>query len=70
MSPEIMGAQVDTDYLPCFVYNSPHCCVRYSKDPLVRPNSFGMNIFLETVGDLLGNKDNLPFLPTFGTSES
>ena len=61
---------MDADYLPCFVYNSPRCCVRYSEDPLGRPNSFGINIFLETVGDLLRDKDNLPFLTTLGASKS
>jgi len=65
-----MGFQMDTNYLACLVHNLSSGRIGYRKDPLVSPNLFLGDVFLETVCNLLRDEDNFPFLSALGGSES
>ena len=70
MSPEIMGPQMDSYYLACLSHNSSGCRIGYRENLVIRPNPSGIDVSLETVGNFLWNKDDLPFLSALGGSES
>ena len=70
MSPAIVRTQVNSYHLSCFIHNFSPNRIGYREYPLIRPNPFSGYVFLETVGNLLWDEDNLPFLSTFGGSES
>ena len=70
VSSEIMRLQMDPYYLSCFIHNFSFGRIRYWKYPLIRPNPFSGYVFLETIGNLPRDKDNLPFLAALGGSES
>ena len=38
----------------------------YQKNPVIHLNSSAADVFLETIGHLLSDKGNLPFLSTLG----
>ena len=66
MPPEIIGFQMDPNHLSCFIHNFSPGSIGYREYPLARSNPFLGYVFLEAVGNLLRDKDNFPFLPTFG----
>jgi len=70
MSPEIMGFQMDPDYLSRFIHNLSSGRIGYRKYPLIRSNPFPGYVFLEAVRNLLRDKDNFPLLAALGGSES
>ena len=69
MSPEIMGFQMNPNHLSCFIHNLSPGRIGYREYPLIRPNPFPVYVFLETICNLLWDKDNLPFLSAFRSSE-
>jgi hypothetical protein len=69
MSPQIMGPQMNSYHLACFIHNFSPGRIGNRKDPLIGSNPFTGYVFLETVGNFLWNKDHLPFLPALGASE-
>ncbi len=64
-----MRFQMNPDHLSCFIHNVSPGRIGYREYPLIRPNPLPGYVFLEPVRNLLGDKDNLPFLPTFGGCE-
>ena len=61
-----MRPQMNTNHLPCFVYNSSGCRVGYWKNPPIGPHSFGINGFPKPSGYLLWNKNDLRSFPLWG----
>jgi hypothetical protein len=57
-------------YLSCFIHNFSTGPIGYRKYPLIRPYFFPGYVFLETICNLLWDKDNFLFLPTLMGSES
>ncbi len=60
---------MDPDYLARLVYDSSAGRVGYWKNPLITLNPFGGDVFSETIGNLLGDKNNLTLFTTLGASE-
>ncbi len=69
MPPQIMRSQMDPNHFSGLVYNPSSGRIRYWKNPLICPNPFRGNVFSETVGDLLGDENNLPLFATLWASE-
>jgi hypothetical protein len=67
---EVMRFQINPQHLSCFIHNFSPGRIGYRKYPLIRPNPFPGNVFLEAIRNLLRDEDNFPFLATLGGSES
>jgi hypothetical protein len=69
MSAEVMGSHLNTHHYARFNDDRPSCRICDWKDPFVRVDALIPDIIIETIGQLLGDKDDLSFPAAFRLSE-
>jgi len=69
MAPQVVRADVHSNTVSCLLDDEPGRPVANRKDSVIGLQTLSADVFLESVPHLLGNEDDLFFLPAFRVSQ-